>query len=828
MPNTTSRKKQTKSNNRLFYTIGIATFAIFTVFLSLFGLLLNNVDSGDAQAASTEPQCQTAATSPTWNPYPLQTNFPNPTFVGGTCNGMPLLNFFPIDTGSAMPREKTIIRDEVVTFHVYYNNGDVPGGANIANPRLRTEIIKESETRWRIRASLTGDNATTVTSAQKGGDLIVNVPTGTDFSIVARNTDHFPDAIERKAEADTTGRQPNDNIPDNTVGSNVSNPIYTRFDTEQLASDQGFLLKSGGLEPRFLGYGYVLGKINVDVNPAPANLPPAIPGEEITIIRGESGSFQPLAPTDPDNNYPVTTNVQTQLPSFCSLTGTPNAQGGGQVIVCQTDQNTPVRTEFVVTPTDSLGLVGTPGTFIVNVIEPSLDLTKTCVVKGTQDPCSSRALSAGDEVSYRINANNTSNVILRNLRIVDDYDQTKISAITNVSDSGQVNTQNGIITWANLGDLNGGQSKAVTYDATIANSVVTGDVVVNTATASADNLPPVTASTQFTIGGSLNAVKRCFVKDSATPCESGNLQAGGDITYEIEVTNSTTSEVNDVKVVDTYDRTKLTDITNINPNGTLDVNAGTVTWDVGDMAAGASTKLRFDAKIAANVAPGAIIENVAIVSSRQYPDIRVTHQFPISGPRLAAQKVCYRKGTSTPCNASAMLPGQEVTYIVNVRNNGQATARNTSITDTYNRTYLTGITNIDPTGTHDTNAGTITWNLGDLGPNQERAVRFDATISQSTPNGTVIVNVAIARAENVPDVRVQVDFPVGFVVAETPRSGGAMALALLILGIAGGAGGFYYYKQNSKKFADGFAPSRSTEAKVEKKQTHKSHKAKKK
>ena len=94
-------------------------------------------------------------------------------------------------------------------------------------------------------------------------------------------------------------------------------------------------------------------------------------GQEITIVRVNSGSFQELEGSDPDNNLPLSYQIPN-LPDLCTYDATI------EIITCQTDQQTPVRTEFVVIPVDSLRLAGDTVPFIVNIIEPDLTLDKSC------------------------------------------------------------------------------------------------------------------------------------------------------------------------------------------------------------------------------------------------------------------------------------------------------------------------------------------------------------------------------------------------------------------------------------------------------------------
>lgn len=786
--------------------------ALLSTVLGFSYNLFENQNQKQALAAS-EPACQAVSNSPVWNPYPINTSFPNPIVTPGNCQDMPMLSFFPVDTQSGNPRERNILRSQNIAIQLYYINGAVPGSAPITSPTVRMAVTQVSPTRYRISAELSGANTGTVTSAQKGGDLFVNVPAGTNFSIVANSTDHFPDAIERKEEADATGRRPNDPIPDNTVGSNVSNPIYSQFLNRTLTSTSGFVVKPQGLEAGFLGYGYILTQIGVQVVPQQIpNNPPTINGDEITITRGQQGTFnQPIRVSDPDGDYPVTVDT-SQVPANCTVQGTPDAQGSGQTITCTTDQNTPSRFTFNLIPTDSRGLVGQPGTWIVNVIDPQLTPEKKCFLKNTNTECNTAPLRAGDEVTYRITATNNSNVVVNNVRIVDTYDRERLENITNISSNGQHNQQAGTITWTNLGNLAASESVSVTFDATVSGNVELGDTVVNIALVSADNIPEREVRAEFVIGGTLNLVKRCFVRNTQTPCTNGSLTSGSEITYEIEVSNSTDSTITNVVLTDRYDFNRLTDITNINPSGNLDTSAGTIVWNLGDFEPGFSRIVRFDARIAQATPPGTVIRNVAIVRADNIPEREVTVEFPTIGPVLVSEKLCFRRGTGTNCSNANLLPNEFVTYVIRVTNVGTVAAEEVTITDTYDASKLTGITNIVPNGQLNTANATITWNIGTLAIGRSVEVKFDAQIRPEVPTGAIVVNTAVIRARDIPDQTVRADFPIQFLVDTTPRTGGGIALLIVAISMALGAGGYYYYKKNNK-LSGGFVPQRSTEIK---------------
>ncbi len=761
----------------------LASLAVVGLLISGSYAFLNNT-SETAQAQSVVPRessCSTSASSPTWNPHPIVTNLPNPNVTDGNCQDMPLMSFFPIDTAANNPRTKTIIAGQTITWHLYYNNG---GNAAITNPTAGVQVTKISDTQYRVSGTLAGGNATQVNSAGKGGDLIVNVPSGTVLEIVGNNTRHFPDATERKyvvetaqgSRVDPYNSAPWDtvtdtrvNVADNSVGATTSNPVYTSFTGKTLASTAGFNVKPAGLEAGFLGYGYILGQLQAVAAPV-NNTPPILPGQEITIIRGQTGSFVPLNGTDPEQDYPLTYNL-ANLPSFCTYaTAT-------RIITCSTNPTTPVRTSFPITPTDSKGLVGTPGTFIVNVI----DQNNPPIVPGQEI-----TIVRGDSGSF--------NVIIGT---DPDGDYPLTYTVNNLPSFCTYDAATRIVNCVS----NATTPVRTTFTVTPTDSKglvgTPGTFIVNIIDPNGPNL--------------LTSTKTCVKTGTVTPCDQANLVAGDNVSYTITVRNTGQGAANNVVVTDTYDKVRLNNARNTNPAGTIDANAGTIVWNVGTINAGASSAVSFDATITTAIRDGDIILNTALITATGFPGMTVQAQFPVKAPNLStSNKTCVEKGTTTACSSAALVPNDVVTYTINVRNTGSVNATNVKVVDTYDKVRLSNITNLNPSGTVDATAGTITWNVGTVNAGQTVALTFDATITSAARNGDIITNIAIITADRTPDQRVQVDFPVNLiVVTNTPRSGGfeifGTLLALLAIG-----GGYYYWKKNHQPKL-GKVPSRSSQ-----------------
>jgi len=655
----------------------LAVISLLLLVVSSFSLLISSFNNNSIDAEANGNCTNASATTPTWNPFPLNLNDPNPQ-PNGTCTDIPMVSHFPIAANN--PRNRDYNSGDTVTVQLYYNNGASVNSANnvMNDPRARLEMVQETPTRYRLRSFLSGSSTTANSSqSQYGGDLIVSVPANTVLEQVRRNALWYPQAPRRLASFNAgQNTQISLNLDTNPAVTNpllASNGFSLYTPTDSTISQQ----QSAGLRAGFDESGYFLMQWRVNPTAAPTNNPPQVPGQEITIIRGDTGQFNPLNGTDPDNDVPLT-YVINNLPSFCAY------DANNLVVNCQSNAQTSVRTIYTVTPTDSRGLVGTPGTFIVNIIEPGLNITKNCVKLGTTTPCNQAALRPGEDVTYTINISNSGQAPARNVIVNDDFPQEFLENIRDINPQGTLNNDNGTIRWE-LGNLNAGATRTLTYNATIRTSAADGSTIENIATVSADGIPPREARTQFPIG-----------------------------------------------------------------------------------------------------------QNIPVLST--------------------SDKICFKKGGSTACDSANLTIGDNVSYFINVRNTGTGTARNVTVTDTYDRVKLRDITNIQPTGVLDTSNGTITWSLGDIPAGETRTLAFDATIVNSVTNGEIILNVAIIKADNLPDQEVSVDFPVGLPnVVTLDRTGGVAFWAFVLTALAVGAG-YYYYKKSLTKTVKGFGGARSSES----------------
>jgi uncharacterized repeat protein (TIGR01451 family) len=782
-----------KSNKLAIFVV--SGFIIFSSILGVAYSLVRNENLDIAQAA-TEPTCQTVATTPSWNPYPLQTNFPNPVVTSGNCRDMPLLSFFPIDTNAGNPRERNILSTQTFDYHIYYNNGATPGSAAINNPRVNVQFTQVSPTRYRIAATLTGNNAQTVTSAQKGGDLFVNVPAGTQFDIVARNTNHFPDAIERREETDTTGRQPNDLINDNTVGNNVSNPIYTQFLTKNLAATNGFQVKPS-LEAGFLGYGYILTKISA-ITPANTNAPQLVISKSAETNQGVNIPNGTLLQRGQEFNYRLTfANIGNRAATGVIITDTLDSKL--EYVSCTVPNSNRFTCGFengqvVIRLNSNLVLAANSGeldaTFRVRVREganiignvlnqaiidseqteptPSNETTHPLANPQTQlsiaksaNPTSGSQVQRGQRIDYTLNVGNIGAAAANNLVITDVLDSNLTyvagscaSNTTGVTCNYNANTRT--ITW-NRANLAVGAQINLTFGATVNNNTPISAVIRNQGRADASNTEEVISNE--TVHTVIDPNTVLSITKSANPPTGSEVQRGQNIAYTVSVRNAGNLVANNLVITDVLDQNLTyvagscaSDLNAVTCN--YNANTRTITWNRANLAVNERINATFNATVNSNTAAGTQIRNQARADASNTPEV-ISNQtvHTVADPIPQNPDLQIRK--TIQGNPAFVTRDQRVTYILEFRNVGGGESINTIIRDTLDAdsTYVDGTCTTAglPAGATCNHAnGIITWNVGTLPANQTGflTVRYDVTINSNA--GGSINNIVRITSDNDP------------------------------------------------------------------------------
>lgn len=217
------------------------------------------------------------------------------------------------------------------------------------------------------------------------------------------------------------------------------------------------------------------------------------------------------------------------------------------------------------------------------------------------------------------------------------------------------------------------------------------------------------------------------------------VEAGKRVSYELVVSNKGPSQATDVVIADTLDA----DLTNISADAvapTCTVNANNVSCSLATLAVGASEKVTISADLDSDRTEN--LANTATVSaSTADPDL-TNNSASVSDPVKTLADLAIVK------TAPQAVSGQDVTYTITATNNGPATSRNVSITDTLPK-ELEYVSSDKTQCVVDATAGTLTCPMGDIANGASASVHVTMHIPADVANLTEIVNTVSVSSDTV-------------------------------------------------------------------------------
>ena len=536
--------------------------------------------------------CPEISSTGAWNPYPRVNNIEKPLIQKGNCRELPMLSFLPFDTINGNPREKNVIINQQIGIRLYYNNG---GSQNIQNPKAKIELIKDNSTKYRIQAFLTGDNVATANSFEKGGDLLLNIPSNSTVKIVQDTTKNYTLAGNRSFR-----------ITDNIQNGNLSNPIFSRFLDEKLPNTEGFSLGEN-LAAGFENYGFIDTFLEIKILAQEGNNEaPLLKSQELTINKGEDAVFKNIQVSDLDNHYPVKIDI-SELPNYCQLSGEKDSTGGGQNIICKTANLEIGKMEFNLIPTDQKEGTGQKTKFIINVLEPDITLEIKCTKKNSPEKCDQTSLKSDETVIYELDIVNKSEKNFDNLKILASYPANKLNNLKNLGENTMIfDSKSGKATWENLGNLETKNSKKIIVEAILTDKVVLDDKINMNFIVSSNsgNFNEKKSDYSFTIAGPLLSTSLIICEKNKFTCSDIKIYPKDILNYRFLIRNSGSSIANNVKIKATFDNTKLTKIeTENNP----DIKEGEIIWSIGNIESWGEKELKMQAEIVDKISKNSLI-----------------------------------------------------------------------------------------------------------------------------------------------------------------------------------------------------------------------------
>jgi uncharacterized repeat protein (TIGR01451 family) len=287
----------------------------------------------------------------------------------------------------------------------------------------------------------------------------------------------------------------------------------------------------------------------------------------------------------------------------------------------------------------------------------------------------------------------------------------------------------GTVTW-NVGSLAKDASANLTI---LVTAPATSGNITNEASVSANETDPNGNNNLVNIDTEVIPFEADLsVAKSASP---DPVLTSGNLTYSINVTNFGPDGATGVTVLDDLPGGVTYQSYNAS-QGTASHSTGTVTWNVGSLANGASANMTI--LVTAPSFTGDIINDVSVSGNGHDPNGLNNTDF--STTQVTDVDLYLGKDDSS----DPVTAGDNLTYTLYLSNDGNGTATGVTVTDTLppEVTYLTYNT---LTGSANHSAGTITWNVGNLTAHAHATLDIKVNVKPDT-TGT-ITNNAVAASD---------------------------------------------------------------------------------
>lgn len=328
-----------------------------------------------------------------------------------------------------------------------------------------------------------------------------------------------------------------------------------------------------------------------------------------------------------------------------------------------------------------------------------LAITKT----GAPDPA-----IAGESLTYTLSVTNDGPFDAPGVTITDPLPAGATFDSATPS-QGSCSEAGGTVT-CELGTLTVGESATVELGITLDPSLADGATFTNTAEVTGDlpdpDMSDNTATEETTI------VRQADLSIAKTG-DPDPAVAGDSLTYSLTVSNDGPSDASGVTITDTLPDGATFD--SATPSqGSCSEAGGTVTCELGDVAAGASATAEIVVALAPSLPDGGTISNTAEVAANE--------EDPDPSDNTATEETGVIRQTdlsiSKADDPDPVIAGSELTYTLDVTNSGPSDASGVAITDT----LPPGARFISGAGCTETASGTVECDVGDLAAGESTSV----------------------------------------------------------------------------------------------------------
>jgi uncharacterized repeat protein (TIGR01451 family) len=329
--------------------------------------------------------------------------------------------------------------------------------------------------------------------------------------------------------------------------------------------------------------------------------------------------------------------------------------------------------------------------------------------------------TAGTAISWTVQASNAGPSDAAGVVVSD----TLPAGVTFVSATGggTYSAVTNAVTW-NVGALGAGGSTAVfTVNATIP-STATGSAV-NRARVATTTADPTTANDRDEVTTTLAAAADLSVTKTGQAVDT----AGTTTAWTVQASNAGPSDATGVVVSDTLPAGFT--FVSASDGGTYSGVTNTVTWNVGSLAAGASTAVFAVEASIPSTASGATVNRARVAGTTDDPTASNDRDEVTTTVAAVSDLVA---GASGP---AAAAPSTQITFTVSVSNVGPSTATGVVVTDT----LPAGVTFVSATGGGVFSGGVVTWpTIASIAPGAP-ATSFDVVVDVDGGTSGSITNI---------------------------------------------------------------------------------------
>ena len=338
------------------------------------------------------------------------------------------------------------------------------------------------------------------------------------------------------------------------------------------------------------------------------------------------------------------------------------------------------------------------------------------------------SVSPGDSLTYTVNVGNVGNQSGTGVVVTASFPNQLLTNVV-ASNGGTVDTVAGTITW-NVGGLNSGSNLSFTVTGDVFGTVGAGfNTVTTTANVTDDGANGPDPTPANNVDDDTDTL--VAVPDYEITIDDGQVvvSPGDPLTYTVTVRNVGNQDGTGVMVTDAFPTNVLTNVM-ASSGGIVDAVAGTVTWNVGSLAAGDIVVYTVSADVRNPVAAG--IDDFTSTANvtddgTNGPDPTPLNNSDDDTDTLDAapdyQIIIDDGQTVTPA-------GSSLVYTLNAENVGNQDGTGVVVTSSYDTNVLTNVT-ASLGGVVDTVAGTISWNLGNLAAGDLATLSVNADVLES-------------------------------------------------------------------------------------------------